>query len=206
MSALLHNSYPFFNTLKYFKMKKIVFFPLLALFSFFTACKKENVPFNRPQPLPPVTDLTKSDGTIPTNHPINDFWMNRDSHTLAEFDAYYRDFFAKTAIHPQLKENMKHASISMMVKMYDLPEKASPETLAFYINEFITFKEPEPKILLTMLQKAEGVWGVSKSKDLAIQTYNRVVNNVQAKLLNPNDYVKELGLGFEALKIYGTQR
>jgi hypothetical protein len=187
-------------------MKKIVFFPLLALFSFFTACKKENVPFNRPQPLPPVTDLTKSDGTIPTNHPINDFWMNRDSHTLAEFDAYYRDFFAKTAIHPVLKENMKQSAISTMIQLYDLLEKAPPEMLAFYTNELLTIDIPNPKMALEMLQKAESVWGASKSKDLAIQTYNRAMNSIPKQFTYPDTYLKEYGPSFEALKSYGTQR
>lgn len=149
----------------------------LFLFCFsvllFIACsnpKTEPVAADIPTPNQPRQDM----GVIPSDAQIYTFARFKDGHTWQEVDNYYRYVVLTNEKDKDYFNGLKNLTFSVLVSIYNLPEHAPQETLAYYVEEQLAMRyTPFAKEYAQCLEKLKGYWPAEKITAAASARYEK---------------------------------
>lgn len=147
---------------------------ILLLFTMATMLSCTNPQDNNLQlEIPASKQLVQGTSQIPADNPVSAMALDNTRYTWADLDNYYRTTLPSEKDKAYYK-NLKNMAFSMLVNVFDLPEKAPKEVVAFYVEEQAQMPyTPFVNEFVICLIQLQGYWPEEKIQRCALDRYEK---------------------------------
>lgn len=151
-------------------MKQYLFFLLATLLSISCNTRQDNlqIEISKTTKLPP-----EGTGQVPSDNPVMMMTYSRSNYTWRDLDAYYRGNMQQESEKHYFK-NLKNLAFSNLVNVFNLPDQAPAEVVAYYVEEQAAMPyTPFVAEFVKCLNKLDGYWPKGKIRQFAQDRYEK---------------------------------